>query len=42
MKQELQDELYGKYPKIFRQKDLPMRRPACVGDRLWRWLVWAH
>lgn len=24
MKQELQDELYRKYPKIFRQKDLPM------------------
>lgn len=24
MKQELQEQLYKKYPKIFRQKDLPM------------------
>ena len=37
MKQELQDKLFKKYPKIFRQKDLPMTHTCmcwgiCVGD----------
>ena len=37
MKQELQDKLFNKYPKIFRQKDLPMQETAmcwgiCVCD----------
>ena len=37
MKQELQDKLFEKYPKIFRQKDLPMQQTAmcwgvCCGD----------
>lgn len=37
MKDELQDKLYEKYPKIFRQKDLPMTHTCmcwgiCCGD----------
>ena len=37
MKKELQDKLFEKYPKIFRQKDLPMQQTAmcwgiCCGD----------
>ena len=32
MKKELQEQLYEKYPKIFRQKDLPMTKTAmCWG-----------
>jgi hypothetical protein len=32
MKKELQDKLFEKYPKIFRQKDLPMQETAmCWG-----------
>lgn len=32
MKKELQDKLFEKYPKIFRQKDLPMQQTAmCWG-----------
>lgn len=41
MKQELQDNLYKKYPKLFGQKDLPMQQTAmcwgiCVGDGWYR------
>lgn len=37
MKDELQDELFRKYPKIFKQKDLPMQETCmcwgiCTGD----------
>ena len=37
MKQELQDKLFEKYPKIFRQKGLPMQQTCmcwgiCCGD----------
>lgn len=32
MKKELQDKIFDKYPKIFRQKDLPMTQTAmCWG-----------
>ena len=37
MKKELQDKLFEKYPKIFRQRDLPMQETCmcwgiCTGD----------
>lgn len=43
MKQELQDELYHRYPKIFRQRFLPMTETCmcwgiCTGDG-WFWLI---
>jgi len=43
MKRELQDELFRKYPKIFRQKDLPMTQTCMCwgidcGDG-WYWLI---
>lgn len=43
MKKELQEELFQKYPKIFRQKDLPMSQTAMCwgidcGDG-WFWLI---
>ena len=43
MKKELQEELFKKYPKIFRQKDLPMTQTAMcwgidAGDG-WFWLI---
>lgn len=43
MKKELQDALFKKYPKIFRQKDLPMQETAmCWGIATsdgWYWLI---
>jgi len=43
MKQELQDKLFKKYPKIFVQKDLPMTQTCMCwgidcGDG-WYWLI---
>jgi len=43
MREELQDELYRKYPDIFAQKDLPMTQTCmnwgiCTGDG-WYWLI---
>lgn len=43
MTKELQDKLYEKYPKIFKQKDLPMNETAmCWGITCgdgWYWLI---
>ena len=43
MKKELQDKLYTKYPKIFRQKDLP-KEESCMywgidTEDGWYWLI---
>lgn len=43
MNQELQNKLYEKYPKLFKQKDLPMNQTCmcwgiCTGDG-WYWLI---
>lgn len=43
MKKELEDKLYEKYPKLFRQKDLSMQETCmcwgiCTGDG-WYWLI---
>jgi len=43
MKSELQNKLYQKYPKIFKQKDLPMNQTCMcwgidTGDG-WYWLI---
>jgi hypothetical protein len=43
MKKELQDKLFAKYPKIFRQKDLSMKETCmCWGIETgngWYWLI---
>lgn len=43
MNKKLQNKLYRKYPKIFRQKDLPMKETAmCWGFQCgngWYWLI---
>ena len=43
MTEELENKLFEKYPKIFRQKDLPMNQTAmCLGIECsdgWYWLI---